>query len=41
MFTLAAAERAWSVLTRYKEWLRYLFIVSSVTLEPATSGNAV
>jgi isoleucyl-tRNA synthetase len=37
--TVAAAEPAFSMLARYKEWLRYLFIVSSVTLEPAASGN--
>ncbi len=36
---LAAAEPVFSVLTRYKNQLRYLFIVSAVTLEPAASGN--
>jgi isoleucyl-tRNA synthetase len=36
---LAAAEPVFSVLTRYKEQLRYLFIVSAVTLEQAASGN--
>jgi isoleucyl-tRNA synthetase len=36
---LAAAEPVFSVLTRFKDQLRYLFIVSAVTLEPAASGN--
>ncbi len=37
--TVAAGEPVFSMLARYKEWLRYLFIVSSVTLEPAAAGN--
>ena len=37
--TVTAAEPAYSVLARYKELLRYLFIVSAVTLEKAASGN--
>jgi isoleucyl-tRNA synthetase len=36
---LAAAEPVFSVLTRFKDQLRYLFIVSAVTLGPAASGN--
>jgi isoleucyl-tRNA synthetase len=37
--TLAAAEPAYSVLDKYQAELRYLFIVSAVTLEKASSGN--
>ena len=37
--TISAPEPVYSVLTRYQEQLRYLFIVSSVTLEQAASGN--
>jgi isoleucyl-tRNA synthetase len=36
--TLAAAEPVHSVLARYQDQLRYIFIVSAVTLDP-TSGN--
>jgi isoleucyl-tRNA synthetase len=36
---LTAAERIHSVLARYRDQLRYLFIVSAVTLVPGTSGN--
>jgi isoleucyl-tRNA synthetase len=36
---VSAAEPVYSVLARYKEQLRYLFIVSAVTLEQGTSGN--
>jgi isoleucyl-tRNA synthetase len=36
---VTAAEPAFSVLARYKDQLRYLFIVSAVTLEPGASGN--
>jgi isoleucyl-tRNA synthetase len=37
--TVTAAEPVFSVLARYKDRLRYLFIVSSVTLVQGTSGN--
>jgi isoleucyl-tRNA synthetase len=37
--SVTAADPAYSVLARYQEQLRYLFIVSSVTLEKAPSGN--
>ncbi|MBZ5721906.1 MAG: isoleucine--tRNA ligase [Acidobacteriia bacterium] len=37
--TLTAAEPAHSVLSRYRELLRYVFIVSAVTLEAGGSGN--
>ena len=37
--TLTAAEPMYSVLAKYQGQLRYLFIVSSVTLEKGTSGN--
>jgi len=37
--TLTAADPAYSVLARYQDQLRYLFIVSSVLLEKGTSGN--
>jgi len=36
---LTAVEPVYSVLTRFQDQLRYLFIVSAVTLEPAASGN--
>ena len=36
--TVAAAEPVFSVLTRYQDRLRYLFIVSAVTLLQGTSG---
>jgi isoleucyl-tRNA synthetase len=38
--TLAAPEPAYSVLTRYAQELRYLFIVSAVTLESAAGDGA-
>ena len=37
--TIAAADSVYSVLAKYKEQLRYLFIVSAVTVEQAPSGN--
>ena len=37
--TLTAAEPAHSLLSRYLDQLRYLFIVSSVLLEKGASGN--
>jgi isoleucyl-tRNA synthetase len=37
--TVTATEPAYSVLIRYREQLRYLFIVSAVTLEAGASGN--
>jgi isoleucyl-tRNA synthetase len=37
--TLAAPEPAYSVLARHQHQLRYLFIVSAVTLEKATPGD--
>jgi len=37
--TLMAAEPVFTVLARYKEQLRYLFIVSAVKLEQSASGN--
>ncbi len=37
--TITAPEPVYSVLVRYKEQLRYLFIVSAVMLEAGTSGN--
>jgi len=37
--TISAAEPLHSVLARYADQLRYVFIVSQVTLEPAASGN--
>jgi isoleucyl-tRNA synthetase len=37
--SLSAAEPAYSVLSRYRDALRYLFIVSAVTLEQKASGN--
>ncbi|MCU1297211.1 MAG: Isoleucyl-tRNA synthetase [Acidobacteriaceae bacterium] len=37
--TLTAPAPVFSVLARYKEQLRYLFIVSAVTLEQSASGN--
>ncbi len=36
---ITAPEPVFSVLVRYKEQLRYLFIVSAVRLEAGTSGN--
>jgi isoleucyl-tRNA synthetase len=36
---VTAAEPAFSVLARYQDQLRYLFIVSVVALEPGGSGN--
>jgi isoleucyl-tRNA synthetase len=36
---LSAADPLYSVLERYKDDLRYLFIVSAVTLERVASGN--
>jgi isoleucyl-tRNA synthetase len=37
--SLSAAEPLYSLLARYLDQLRYLFIVSAVTLERAPSGN--
>ena len=37
--TISAAEPVYAVLSKYQEQLRYLFIVSAVTLEKATAGN--
>ncbi len=37
--TVTAAEPVFSVLARYQDRLRYLFIVSAVTLLQGTSGN--
>ena len=37
--TLTASDSVYSVLDRYKEQLRYLFIVSQVSLQKAASGN--
>ena len=36
---LTAADPVYSVLSRYRDHLRYLFIVSQVTLEQKPSGN--
>jgi isoleucyl-tRNA synthetase len=36
---ITAAEPVYSVLARHREQLRYLFIVSAVTVEPGASGN--
>jgi len=36
---IAAADPTYSVLARYRDQLRYLFIVSAVTLEQKASGN--
>jgi isoleucyl-tRNA synthetase len=36
---LSAADPVYSVLNAYRDQLRYLFIVSAVTLEPKPSGN--
>jgi isoleucyl-tRNA synthetase len=36
---ITAAEPIYSVLARHRDQLRYLFIVSAVTLEPKESGN--
>ena len=37
--TLNAGDPAYSVLSRYQDQLRYLFIVSAVTLEHGVAGN--
>jgi isoleucyl-tRNA synthetase len=37
--TIAASEPAYSVLAKYRDQLRYLFIVSAVTLKPWTPEN--
>ncbi len=37
--TVTAAEPVFSVLQRYQDRLRYLFIVSAVNLQPGKSGN--
>jgi isoleucyl-tRNA synthetase len=37
--TVTAAEPVFSVLSRYEDRLRYLFIVSAVTLQQGNSGN--
>ena len=37
--TISAADPVYSVLARHRDELRYLFIVSAVTLEQAGSGN--
>ncbi|MGH9528622.1 MAG: isoleucine--tRNA ligase, partial [Terriglobales bacterium] len=37
--TIVAPEPVFSVLARYKEQLRYLFIVSAVAIEAGSSGN--
>ena len=37
--TVSAADSVYSVLAKYQDQLRYLFIVSAVTLEQAPSGN--
>jgi isoleucyl-tRNA synthetase len=37
--SIAAAEPVYGVLERHREQLRYLFIVSAVTVEKAASGN--
>jgi isoleucyl-tRNA synthetase len=37
--TIGAADPVYSVLARHQDELRYLFIVSSVKLEQAASGN--
>jgi isoleucyl-tRNA synthetase len=39
LVTISASEPVYSVLTRYQDQLRYLFIVSGVTVEQAESGN--
>ena len=36
---ITAAEPVYSVLARHRDQLRYLFIVSAVTLEPKESGQ--
>jgi isoleucyl-tRNA synthetase len=38
---VTAADPVYSVLARYRDELRYIFIVSAVTLEKATSGDGV
>jgi isoleucyl-tRNA synthetase len=37
--TVTAAEPVFSLLTRHQDWLRYLFIVSAVTVEKGAAGN--
>ena len=37
--TIAAPDPIYPLLVRYKDQLRYVFIVSAVTLEQAASGN--
>ncbi len=37
--TITASEPAYSVLQKYRDQLRYLFIVSAVALKPWASGN--
>jgi isoleucyl-tRNA synthetase len=37
--TVSAADSVYSVLAKHQEQLRYLFIVSAVTLEQVPSGN--
>jgi isoleucyl-tRNA synthetase len=37
--TVSAADSVYSALSKYKDQLRYLFIVSAVTLEQVPSGN--
>jgi len=37
--TIAASEPAYSVLAKYRDQLRYLFIVSAVTLKPWMPEN--
>jgi isoleucyl-tRNA synthetase len=37
--TVTATDPAYSLLARYRDQLRYLFIVSSVVLEKETAGN--
>jgi isoleucyl-tRNA synthetase len=37
--TVSGADSVYSALSKYKDQLRYLFIVSAVTLEQAPSGN--
>ena len=37
--TISASEAVYLILTKYKEQLRYLFIVSAVKIEQVSSGN--
>ena len=39
--TLTADEPVFSLLTRHRDELRYLFIVSTVNLEVGASGNGI